>query len=105
MVTIENLKNEIDQALALVQQGRRTLREAREKQHQVRLSRKYCRTTFKAVSWWKCRANEWQGACPSLSTDQSKGFLARKDAHYQMGLCCLRHGKSERSEFVLYRDG
>jgi hypothetical protein len=35
---------EAEAALAAVQQGRRTLREAREKQQQVRLSRKYFRT-------------------------------------------------------------
>eukprot|EP00435_Cladocopium_sp_Y103_P050270 s2801_g15.t1 len=40
-------QDEIDQALALVQQGKRTLREARDKQHQVRMSRKYFRTSFK----------------------------------------------------------
>lgn len=41
-------QDEIDQALAMVQQGKRTLRDAREKQHQVRMSRKYFRTSFRS---------------------------------------------------------
>ena len=36
-----------EMALAAVQNGRRTLREARERQQQVRLSRKYFKTTTK----------------------------------------------------------
>ncbi|CAL1156524.1 unnamed protein product [Cladocopium goreaui] len=35
------------EALAMMERGRRTLKEARQKQHQVRMSRKYYRTNFK----------------------------------------------------------
>ena len=36
------------EALAMLERGRRTLKEARQKQHQVRMSRKYYRTSFKS---------------------------------------------------------
>ena len=41
-------QEEVDRALLAMQNGRRTLREAREKQHQVRMSRKYYKTTFRS---------------------------------------------------------
>ena len=40
-------QEEAEHALAAVQQGKRTLREARDRQHQVRMSRKYFKTSFK----------------------------------------------------------
>ena len=43
-------QDEIDQAMVMVQQGKRTLREAREKQHQVKMSRKYFRTSYRGSS-------------------------------------------------------
>ena len=41
-------QEEVDRALLAMQNGRRTLREAREKQHQVRMSRKYYKTTLRS---------------------------------------------------------
>ena len=39
-------EQEAREAFALIQQGRRTLREARARQHQVRLNRQYYKNNF-----------------------------------------------------------
>eukprot|EP00435_Cladocopium_sp_Y103_P019595 s2606_g4.t1 len=41
-------EEEAQEAMAMVEHGRRTLKEARQKQHQVRMSRKYYRTSFRS---------------------------------------------------------
>lgn len=54
---------EASQAWAAVQQGRRTLREARDKQHQARMSRKYFRTSFKTKSDTRSSSSTQSGTC------------------------------------------
>lgn len=72
--------SEAEMAWTAIQNGKRTLREARAKQHQVKMSRQYYRTTT-----WKPRAWEKGG----------------KGAHHTAGsgdkMTCLRCGGSHRT--------
>ena len=68
---------EAQQALALIQQGRRTLREARARQHQVRLSRQYYRV-------------------PGQGRDRDHGKSAGKGKD-SWAVTCLRCGKAHRT--------
>ena len=68
---------EAQQALALIQQGRRTLREARARQHQVRLSRQYYRV-------------------PGQGRDRDGGKSSGK-GHGHGPPTCLRCGKAHKT--------
>ncbi len=67
-------EDEAQQALAMMEQGRKTLKEARNKQHQVRMSRKYFRTSFKSgnhyekknfgIQCLRCGGNHKVANCP-----------------------------------------
>ena len=73
-------QEEAEQAMMALQQNRRTLREARDKQHQVRMSRKYFKTSFKSfkgsgksqshekVTCLKCGGDHRTSNCPRPST-------------------------------------
>eukprot|EP00435_Cladocopium_sp_Y103_P052268 s1300_g16.t1 len=99
-----------EMALAAVQNGRRTLREARERQQQVRLSRKYFKTTTKynykgdgkgkssgtSSTCLRCGGDHKTANCPRTSnvaatasgTDQNAPFVCFADAgeiEYVMG--------------------
>ena len=54
-------QEEVDRALMAMQNGRRTLREAREKQHQVRMSRKYYKTTFRSGNKGSGKGHDHKG--------------------------------------------
>ena len=76
-------EQEAREAYALIQQGRRTLREARARQHQVRLNRQYYKNNFqKTGSFQPRQGNPTRGATPSVPT---------------AGHSCLRCGKSHKT--------
>ena len=83
---VAEAENEAQEALALLQHARRTLREAREKQHQVKLSRQYFRPganrgpSGATSSTGSSRPSHWGG---------SKGTGARDDSK----MMCLKCGK------------
>ena len=43
-------RKEIQEAYALIEQGRRTLRQARNRQHQVKMSRRYYKTSYRSAT-------------------------------------------------------
>lgn len=77
-------QEQAEHAMAAVQQGRRTLREARDKQHQVRMSRRYFKTTFKSykgdgkgqartssTTCLRCGGDHRTSNCPKTSSSAS----------------------------------
>ena len=70
------------EAFALIEQGRRTLKEARARQHQVKLSRQYYKTTFRRG-----------GGDPPRHDRHS--YAPRGDG--AQGVTCLRCGKGHRT--------
>ena len=97
-------QDEVDRAWAAVQQGRRTLKEARDKQQQVRMSRKYYRTSFKTYrndgkgsskgssTCLKCGGDHRTSQCPkstasmaSNEPEQSAPFICYADAQEASG--------------------
>ena len=88
-------QEDAERAFAAVQEGRRTLREAREKQHQVRMSRKYFRTSFKSykgsgkgkgsqssgpVTCLRCGGEHRTSNCPKPSSNPSTTSMAAEHA-------------------------
>ena len=71
-------EKEAQEAYAMIQQGRRTLREARARQHQMRLNRQYYKNTFSKDKVYGNR---------SSSSSQSSSNVAT----------CLRCGKQHRT--------
>ena len=70
LMMIESAEEEVQDALALMERGRKTLKEARAKQHQVKMSRQFYRTDYKTVR-------------PSSGSTTSGGFAGK----------CLKCGK------------
>ena len=73
---IESAEEEVQGALALMERGRKTLKEARAKQHQVKMSRQFYRTDYRStrppggsststggVAWWAIRWHNDAGQC------------------------------------------
>lgn len=89
-------QEEAAQAWAAVQQGRRTLREARDKQHQARMSRKYFRTSFKTKSdtrsstattpsrstCFKCGGDHKTHLCPKPASQSAAIAAAEQSAPF-----------------------
>ena len=70
MALMTEAQAEAETALAALQQSRRTLREARDKQHQVRMSRKYYKTSFRTSSQPKGGGKgKGQGPCLKCGGD------------------------------------
>ena len=93
MALVSEAEREVQDALAMVEQGRRTLKEARNKQHQVRMSRKYFRTSFKGPAQnfqsanrggggeqrcLRCGGNHRTTSCPKPATT-STAAVASED--------------------------
>lgn len=92
-------EEDAQKAMALVEQGRRTLKEARAKQHQVRMSRKYFRTSFRSSNYdskgskgkakcFKCGGDHPTSTCPksstasaSVSDEQAAPFMCYADLY------------------------
>ena len=49
LMMIESAEEEVQGALALMERGRKTLKEARAKQHQVKMSRQFYRTDYRST--------------------------------------------------------
>ena len=82
---------EAQQALVQVEHGRRTLKEARHKQHQVKMSRRYYRTSFRssdhrggtqkdATSYLRCGGAHHTANCPSSTTKTATAASAEDQA-------------------------
>ena len=73
-------RKEIQEAHALIEQGRRTLRQARNRQHQVKMSRKYYKTTFRGStgSGFQSGSNQ-QAACLRCGGDHKTASCPKQD--------------------------
>ena len=105
---------EAQEALAMVEQGRKTLKEARNKQHQVRMSRKYFRTSFRSsnqsekknfgIQCLRCGGNHKVANCPKPASSaasaetQSAPFVCfvEKDSNEDESSFATNYGISTR---------
>ena len=105
---------EAQEALAMVEQGRKTLKEARNKQHQVRMSRKYFRTSFRSsnqsekknfgIQCLRCGGNHKVANCPkpapsaASAESQSAPFVCfvEKDSNEDESSFATNYGISTR---------
>ena len=98
----------------MVEQGRKTLKEARNKQHQVRMSRKYFRTSFRSsnqsekknfgIQCLRCGGNHKVANCPKPASSaasaetQSAPFVCfvEKDSNEDESSFATNYGISTR---------
>ena len=88
-LALTQAEEEAEEALALIHQGKRTLKEARSKQHQIRMNRQYYKTkTYEArtsekkagIACFKCGGNHRIRDCPDRQAPTSQQASATDDA-------------------------
>ncbi|CAL1156473.1 unnamed protein product, partial [Cladocopium goreaui] len=102
------------EALAMMERGRRTLKEARQKQHQVRMSRKYYRTNFKpsgstsAVAsgtdqkCFRCGGPHKTSSCPKAMATTTASSAEEQAAPF---ICFAQGQITKDHEIVKYKHG
>ena len=121
LAMIGDAEVEAEQALMMISQGKRTLKEARSKQHQVKMSRQYYKTTFnKGKSWekggkgkssgkgascFRCGGAHRTSACPDRQAPSGTAQQANK-AEEAAPFICYSDSKDETNgEMACYGDG
>lgn len=105
-------QEEAERAMVAVQQGRKTLREARDRQHQVRMSRKYFKTTFKSgnrdfrtsstktsTTCLRCGGDHRTSNCPKPSSGASASA-----AEHSAPFICFAQDERPHTEEALASD-
>ena len=90
---VSEAQSEAEQAMAVAEQARRTLKEARAKQHQVRMSRRYYKTTYKGnfrdfkndqhkgpIRCLRCNGNHKVADCPKPAPSQTAAVSTEEQA-------------------------
>ena len=93
MSLVSEAQAEAEQAMAVAEQARRTLKEARAKQHQVRMSRRYYKTSYKGnfrdfkndqskgtIRCLRCNGNHKVADCPKPAPSQTAAVSSEEHA-------------------------
>ncbi len=121
LAMIGDAEVEAEQALMMITQGKRTLKEARSKQHQVKMSRQYYKTTFnKGKSWekggkgkssgkgascFRCGGAHRTSACPDRQAPSGTAQQANKAEEAAPFICYSDSKDDKNGEMACYGDG
>ena len=107
LALIGDAEEEAEQALTLIAQGKRTLKEARSKQHQVKMSRQYYKSSYttKGKSWGKGGKGKTGGKGVScFRCGGAHRTSACPDRQAPSGTAPQAHQSDEAAPFICYSD-